>query len=81
MHGLIKLHKPSNTISPTVNWQEVPTYKFAKFLTPQKLIKQLISLPKSYVTNYINYIYLINYIYIIDFSNNTKLCSFDTTNM
>lgn len=37
--GLLKLHKPINSIRPLVNWQNAPTYTLAKFL---------LYIPKSY---------------------------------
>jgi hypothetical protein len=39
IYGLIKIHKHNMPIRSTVNWQNVPAYKTAKFLTWQ--LKQL----------------------------------------
>jgi len=44
--GLIKLHKPEQSIRPVVNWRNAPAYKLSKLFTEK--VSQLAPLPHSF---------------------------------
>jgi hypothetical protein len=73
----IKIHKTPNTIRPVVNWCNAPAYKLAKQLT--KTLHTLIQLPDAY--NITNTAHLIKDLNNIPININTRMCSFDITNM
>jgi hypothetical protein len=77
IYGTIKLHKQSHPIRPTVNWIESPASKLAKFITGK--LKETIQLPNAY--NIQNSITLMENLNKLEINKNTKLCSFDITNM
>jgi hypothetical protein len=77
MSGLLKLHKPDSPIRPVVNWTQAPAYKFAKLLT--KKLQQYLPLP--YAFNVQNTAQLIKDLEEIPVNDNTRLVSFDITNM
>jgi hypothetical protein len=75
--GTITLHKENEPIRAIVNWKNSPGYKLASHLA--KLLKDAIPLPNTF--NIPNSNKLIHSLKVITIQNNTKLCSFDTTNM
>jgi hypothetical protein len=75
--GMIKLHKPQNPIRPIVNWKGSPSYKLAKFITSK--LKEIIQLPNIY--NIQNSINLIENLNKLDINEDTRLCSFNISNM
>jgi hypothetical protein len=77
MRDLIKIHKDNVTIRPTVNWKESPAYKLLKFMV--KTLQSYITLP--YAFNPTNTHTLTKDLKEIKCGNNTKLASFDISNM
>jgi hypothetical protein len=77
MHGIIKLHKEDKPIRPIVNWRNSPGYKVAKHLATQ--LSDRLSLP--YIYNVKDSIELMQNLERLHINDNTKLCSFDITNM
>jgi peptide methionine sulfoxide reductase MsrA len=77
LHALTKLHKTPITIRPVINWKNAPAYKIASFLT--KIIREYITLPNTFnIQNTMNLIAELNNINI---NHNTRIRSFDITNM
>jgi hypothetical protein len=77
MYATIKLHKEHKPIRPIVNWRESPGYKLAKYMSTR--LSEKLQLP--YVYNVKDSIELIHNLENLQIDENTKLCSFDITNM
>jgi hypothetical protein len=77
LRALIKLHKPNNPIRPIIDWCNAPDYNLTKHLA--KLLNEVIQLPNSF--NIRNTNTLIEDLQHIETDKNTRLCSFDITNM
>jgi hypothetical protein len=77
MQGTIKLHKEEKPIRPIVISRNSPRYKVAKHLATQ--LSDRLSLP--YIYNVKDSIELMQHLERLHIDDNTKLCSFDITNM
>jgi len=77
MRGLPKIHKTNWPIRPVINWQNAPAYRLAKL--PSKLLQLHIPLPNAFSVK--NLVYLMEDLKGITIDQNTKLASFDITNM
>jgi hypothetical protein len=75
--ALLKLHKTPLSVRPIVNWCNSPAYKLATYLT--KILKQNIQLPYTY--NIKNTPHVIKDLQDLQLNNNTRICSFDISNM
>jgi hypothetical protein len=77
IHGTIKLHKDNLPIRPTVNWKNSPGYKLAQLVS--STLSTTLQLPYTFNIN--NTLSLMQSLNNIEINSNTKLCSFDITNM
>jgi hypothetical protein len=77
LYGTIKLHKEHKPIRPIVNWRDNPGYKLTKYIATQ--LSEKLQLP--YVYDVKDSIELIHNLENLQTDENTKLCSFDVTNM
>jgi hypothetical protein len=77
LNSLIKIHKENKPIRPLINSKTAPNYKIAKLLT--HILKDKLKLENKY--NIKNTIELTKKLNTIIVNNNTKLFSFDITNM
>ena len=77
LNGLIKLHKPDKPIRPVINFKTAPSYKISKHLT--NLLKDKIKLNNKHTIK--NTIELTDKLQTIKITDNTKLYSFDITDM
>jgi hypothetical protein len=76
-HATIKLHKHNMPIRPVINWKNAPAYQLAKHLA--KMLHNNLHLPYTY--NIQNSTQLIAELNTIEISKDTRMCSFDITNM
>jgi hypothetical protein len=77
IRGLIKVHNSGNPVSPIVNWINAPAYQTAKFFTAS--LCRVICLPYAFSIK--NSLHLINDLKEIKINPNTRLASFDISNM
>jgi hypothetical protein len=77
LHAEIKLHKTPLSVRSIVNWSNSPAYKLAAYLI--KILKQNIQLPNTY--NIKNTPHLIADLQNLHIDKNTRMCSFDISNM
>lgn len=77
LNSLIKIHKKEHPIRPLINSKTSPNYKFAKIIS--KELKNKLKL--NYTHNIKNTIKLTELLKTIPVTDNTKLFSFDITNM
>jgi hypothetical protein len=77
LHATIKLHKENKPIRPIINWRNAPAYEIAKQMS--KTLHEYLQLPYTY--NIQNSIQLMTDLKSIEINTNTRLCSFDITNM
>jgi hypothetical protein len=77
LHATIKLHKDNKPIRPIINWRNAPAYEIAKQVS--KTLHNYLQLP--YINNGQNSIQLMTDLKTIEINKNTRLCSFDITNM
>jgi hypothetical protein len=77
LYATIKLHKENKPIRPIINWKNAPVYELAKQLS--KTLHNYLQLP--YTHNIQNSIQLMTETKTIELNKDTRLCSFDITNM
>jgi hypothetical protein len=77
LYATIKLHKENKPIRPIINWKNAPAYKIAKQVS--KTLHNSLQLPYTY--NIQNSIQLMTDLKTIELNKDTRLCSFDITNM
>jgi hypothetical protein len=77
LYGSIKLHKQDKPIRPTVNWENSPSYKIAKYLN--KILQDALHLPYTFYVK--NTTALMQGLSQMKTGENTRLCSFDIENM
>jgi hypothetical protein len=77
LRATIKIHKNPIKIRPIVNWKNAPAYQLAT--QTSKFLTQYIQLP--YTFNVTNTTQLIEELRTIPVNTNTRVCSFDITNM
>jgi hypothetical protein len=77
IYGTVKLHTEHKPVRPVVNWRNSPGYKLAKYIATQ--LSEKLRLP--YICNVKDSIKLIHNLENIQIDENTKLRSFDITNM
>jgi len=77
LNTLIKLHKTDKPIRPLINSKTAPNYKIGKIIT--KILKEKLQLENKY--NIKNSIQLTENLINTQISSDTKLYSFDITNM
>jgi hypothetical protein len=77
LKGLPKIHKTNTPIRPIINWKNAPAYRLAQFTTD--LIKRTVPLPFTFNVN--NSVQLMEDLQEITITANTRLASFDITDM
>jgi hypothetical protein len=77
LYATIKLHKENMPIRPIINWKNAPAYEIAKQVS--RTLHNYLQLPYTY--NIQNSIQLMTDLKTIELNKDTRLCSFDITNM
>jgi hypothetical protein len=77
LYATIKLHKENKPMRPIINWKNDPAYEIAKRLS--KTLHKYLQLPYTY--NIQNSIQLMTDLKTLELNKDTRLCSFDITNM
>jgi hypothetical protein len=77
LYATIKLHKENKPIRPIINWKNAPAYEIAKQVS--KTLHNYLQLPYTY--NIQNSIQLMTDLKTFELNKDTRLCSFDITNM
>jgi hypothetical protein len=77
LYATIKLHKENKPNRPILNWKNAPAYELANQVS--KTLHNYLELPYTY--NIQNSIQLMTDLKFIELNKDTRLCSFDITNM